>query len=87
MLTYYIPELGEEPEDARELKQPYSWRAVPDDPEDFARDAADYCHSFRDGWEWHWPKTFVILKDGAEVDRFEVDRETVPEFRTRRLNK
>lgn len=85
MKTYYIPDLDEEPGDARELTLP-SWKTVPTDPKWFAVEAAEYCHSNRDGWEWHWPKVFVILEDGKEVGRFLVDRETVPDFTAHEIN-
>lgn len=80
MLTYYIPEHGETPKDACELRKLYPWRSIPSDPKDFAEAAAEYCQSCRDGWEWSWPVTFVVLSDGVEAARFSVEREMVPEF-------
>jgi len=78
MLTYYIPYFDERPEDARELKNTYFTPS--NDPETFAEQAAEYCHSNRDGWEWTWPVVFVILEDGKEVGKYEVELEYIPGF-------
>lgn len=50
-----------------------------------ARDAAtmyaEHCHSERGGWEWSWPCDFFVRDmETGTVQRFEVERETVPEF-------
>lgn len=85
MRTYYILD-HEDPEDAQELNQSRGMGPIERHLDSYAKQAADYCHACRDGWEWSWPKTFVILEDGAEVGRFLVERETVPEFTATRLN-
>lgn len=80
MLKYYIPDHGEGPEDARELKPRFEHRRVPEDPEHFVEEAAEYCQSHRDGWEWSWPVVFVVLNGDTEAGRFEVHREFEPTF-------
>lgn len=85
MRTYYILD-HEDPEDARELKQAIGMGPIECNLGGYAKQAADYCHSCRDGWEWSWPKTFVILEDGSEVARFLVEREMSPSFSATRLN-
>lgn len=47
-----------------------------------AEDAASDYHSNHDGWESHWPLTFVIYESeaGPELARFSVDREAAPQF-------
>jgi hypothetical protein len=69
----------------------------PDEAEDFPKGIApavdhltvnrlaDWCHARRDGWEWSWPKVFVIVDDAGVLHRFEVERHTVPEFEAREL--
>jgi len=49
---------------------------------DIATQCADDFHSNHDGWEASWPRIFVLYesKSGAELARFEVERETVPAF-------
>ena len=84
MRTYYILELGDA-EDARELQKKQGMGQIATDLSEYAKQAADYCHAYRDGWEWNWPKTFVILDEGIESARFRVDRVTVPEFVTKKL--
>ena len=74
-LTYYLPDHGETPKDACELKLCYEEKA-----KYFAENAAEYCQNYRDGWKWKWPTVFVILRDGVEAGRFNVERELVPEF-------
>jgi len=46
---------------------------------------ADWCHARRDGWEWSYPKEFVIVEDNGTLHRFEVQRHSVPEFEAREL--
>lgn len=80
-LKYYLPERGEEPAHARDL---LSGRGAPKSqsshPETFAEEAAQYCHSNRDGWEWDWPNVFVIVDGEKEVGRFSVDIKMEPQF-------
>lgn len=47
-----------------------------------AEQCADDWHSNHDGWEAQWPRVFVLYadKEGPELARFEVERETVPHF-------
>ena len=78
MLTYYVEDQGQGPEDAVELKSPKM--PVIDDLEHFAEEAAEYCYRIHGGWEWHWPVVFAILKDGTEVGRYSVELEAVPQF-------
>ena len=49
---------------------------------DAAVDAAEDYHGNHDGWESAWPIDFYIYEseDGPPVGRFEVERETVPQF-------
>jgi hypothetical protein len=51
------------------------------DDHDAVMTYADYCHSQRDGWEWSWPTDFLVrdMKTNT-VQKFNVDREEVPEF-------
>lgn len=48
--------------------------------------AADDFHSHHDGWEYSWPVRIELYgdEDGAAVARFDVERESVPEFTARR---
>ena len=57
------------------------------DQETLIEEAADDYHSNRDGWEASWPCAFALAatKDGPEMARFEVDRETRPEFHAMRI--
>lgn len=52
-----------------------------------AEEAADDYHSNHDGWEASWPITFALAatEDGPEVARFEIERETRPEFHACRV--
>ena len=53
------------------------------DQRDTAIEAADDYHSNHDGWESRWPLTFDLYENeegGAAFARFEVERESVPEF-------
>ena len=47
-------------------------------------DAAEICaadfHSQHDGWECEWPLTFIIYRDGVELGRLLVHRDTEPVF-------
>lgn len=47
-----------------------------------AEQCAEDWHSNHDGFEARWPRVFVLYadKDGPHFARFEVDRETVPQF-------
>src|SRR4051812_13285342 len=49
---------------------------------DVAIAAAEDYHANHDGWESSWPIDFFIYEseEGPAVGRFEVERETVPEF-------
>lgn len=87
MLTYYIESHDQGPEDAQELRADRVYGRISDDPETFAEQAAEYCHSFRDGWEWTWPEIFVVLKDGTEVARYEIAREHIPSFSATKVTK
>lgn len=54
----------------------------PGDLEWIAEAAADDYHSNHDGWEAHWPRTFIIFDmDDNRLGQCEVDREAVPQFR------
>lgn len=46
--------------------------------------AEDY-HSSHDGWEASWPLQLRIYSDGAEVARFEIEREYEPTFMAHEL--
>lgn len=76
MLKYYIDDLKENKEDARN---------VPDDNENdpyfFALNAAEYHYHNEDGWEDSWPMTFIILDENNEfLDKFSVELEFNPVF-------
>ena len=59
-----------------------------DDGRWIAAAAAENFHSFHDGWESHWPKTFVIVReDGSELGTYTVEREAVPSFYAYEENK
>lgn len=47
-----------------------------------AEQCAEDWHNNRDGFEGEWPRVFVLFADnaGPPVARFEVERETVPQF-------
>lgn len=45
-----------------------------------ATDLADDYHHNHDGWEDDWPLELRIYKDGEEVGRFKVERESQPVF-------
>lgn len=49
---------------------------------DVAVEAAEDYHANHDGWESVWPLDFFIYdtEDGPPIGRFEVERETVPQF-------
>jgi len=74
-LKYYLPNYGESVEDAREIP-----RNTETDPSWFAKQAADWCHARRDGWEWSWPVIFIVVDENGSEHRFEIDREMAPEF-------
>lgn len=77
--SYYLKELGEELEDARELIVEY------EDIHSLAEDAAkDFW--YRSGWESTWPKVFTIVYNDTETD-FVVDVETRPQFTASRIKK
>lgn len=79
-LKYYIDDRDNDT-DAQHLTRKWDWQNnFSEDPEQFAVQAAEYCQDHRDGWEWEWPKVFVILDGNEEVGRFEVTREYAPEF-------
>ena len=50
-------------------------------------ECADDWHSNYDGWVAEWPRMFVLYesKKGPALERFEVDRETVPHFSASRV--
>lgn len=75
LLRYYIPDHGETAEDSHALPGGRT-----DCPRQFAAEAAYHCQFQRDGWEWDWPKVFVVIDGGGKEWRFSVDREMVPEF-------
>lgn len=60
----------------------YTLAVVSRDWRNIAIDAAEDFHGNHDGWESTWPLEFVFYKseEGAPVARFEVERETVPQF-------
>lgn len=47
-----------------------------------AEQCAEDWHDNKDGFEGQWPRVFVLFagKTGPSFARFEVDRETVPQF-------
>jgi hypothetical protein len=47
-----------------------------------AEQCAEDWHSNHDGWEASWPRVFSLYrqKTGPSFARFEVERETVPQF-------
>ena len=54
-----------------------------DDLEYVAQEAAADYHRDHGGWEASWPVAFTLFnEDGDSLGDFEVERETVPEFRT-----
>lgn len=54
-----------------------------DDLEYVAQEAAADYHRHYDGWEASWPVTFTLFNErGDKLGDYEVERETVPEFRT-----
>lgn len=74
---YYLPDHGEDETDATE----FGSRWGKDSLRWVAQDAAEEHHSEHDGWEHNWPLLFVILdENGDELGRFNVERETRPEF-------
>ena len=77
IVKYYIPDHGETPQDAVELPKNYigyTWRYM-------AEVAAQDHHDGHGGWESTWPITFVLLNEkDQEMGRFEVERESVPQF-------
>lgn len=52
-----------------------------------AEDAAELCAEQyfyeSDGWEDDWPLQFVVVRDGSEPQRWEIEREDVPQFNAR----
>lgn len=78
-MQYYLPELGEGPEDATEIKDPPYYLS------NVAEEAAEHFHSKRDGWECSWPLQFTIIDDAGQEHRFIVDRESVPQFRAAQM--
>lgn len=64
----------------------------PPDPKDFPKgitpalyrwtieQLAEWCHTNMNGWEWTWPKVFVVIDAKGVHHRFEVERHTVPGF-------
>jgi hypothetical protein len=47
-----------------------------------AEQCAHDWHNNYDGWEAYWPRVFVLYKGktGPAFAKFEVDRETIPQF-------
>lgn len=47
-----------------------------------AEQCAEDWHRNYDGWEAQWPRVFTLFKNktGPAFAKFEVDRETVPQF-------
>lgn len=54
---------------------------------DQAVDAAEDYHGNHDGWEDRWPIEIEIFdsEDGPSAGRFEVERESVPQFSAREV--
>jgi hypothetical protein len=50
-----------------------------------AQQAADDYHHEHDGWESSWPLVFVLYHEGRELGKFDVERETVPQFVAKRV--
>jgi len=74
---YYIPDLGEDHTDARELKSDWD----KDDLEFVAQEAGEDYHDNYDGWEDTWPIEIVLLDEvGEELGTYTVHMEAVPEF-------
>lgn len=53
-----------------------------DEHENIAEQCAEHWHNDCDGFEGEWPRVFILFADGAgpSFARFEVGRETVPQF-------
>lgn len=47
-----------------------------------AEQCAEDWHGNHDGWEANWPRVFTLYatKNGPSFGKFEIDRETVPQF-------
>lgn len=77
---YYVPELGEDEDDASSFKSSTALRGDSHDDwraRDIAEDAAEHYFYNRDGWEDTWPVTFTVIGVGT----FSIDREDRPTFR------
>lgn len=78
---YFLPEHGQTAEDAYEVESVFQ----SDLPRFVAEDAAENYHDAHGGWEAGWPLEIVVLDGEKELGRFSVDRESVPQFRARKL--
>ena len=68
----------------------YEFKSYYDDSDGdwLAEAAADDYHHHHDGWESHWPITFILQReDGSVVGTYEVERETVPQFNATEVKK
>ena len=59
----------------------FSSKLEPPDARFIVVDMAEDYHSFHDGWEEHWPLLFTVADESENIiGKFEVDRETIPQF-------
>jgi hypothetical protein len=60
----------------------YEMRRAARELRDVACDAAEHYHSECNGWESIWPLDITLYEseEGPAIARFEVERETVPQF-------
>jgi len=72
---YILPEHGEEyPTDALEFTASHVSH------EYIAEDAAEWFHHNNDGWDYDWPVVIEIFKNAKSLGKFDVERESVPQF-------
>jgi len=82
--SIYYAILDDDPELVDRMMGPVEFMANVDGLD--AELCAEHYHDYFDGRESGWPLTFVFFENeegGVELGRFEVDRETVPEFHAR----
>ena len=73
-----------DPEDYYEFKSNFD----DSDGKWLAEEAAAHYHYHCDGWEAEWPITLIIQReDGSVIDVYDVDRETVPQFSSRKTDR
>lgn len=83
---FYVPDHGETAADATDLPGVRNWfqpgevYRPPVDVREAATHAAEWCWGHRDGWEWGWPVTFVVIDPQGVEHRRQVSVEHVPHF-------